>query len=353
MSEFPIVLEHADACGVIGDKEIKTSFLNATSVVLLCRGASKILIPAPGELDFERASMGINDMPKERREVIQIVDRKGAILRKVIDYLTPLKEQATKWPEDAFVSFLEGFLYQIGIASKYKAGIVSDSVEIVRGFIPIIDPATFKGEAQYRLAEIIDLVCRYEPSNPKYGLLQYETAETGISERLWKIMETAEFRSIVAESGNLGYIKNPLMGINKISELLSNFIRNPQVKPLLRLTHTAAELSGLGVPADSVQKIAGDIEQNQQDARLFSPPFISLGPVELSIYKVALKEKYPTATPPKASIMSFEHSRNNKINYSWLNVGEERKLEKEAKNVLKHRLSSLEKCRKVQSKFWG
>jgi hypothetical protein len=353
MSDFTVVLEHADACGLVGEKKVKASFLNAASAVLLCRGASKILIPAPGEHEFERVSVGIEDMPKERRGAIQIVDRKGAILRKVYDYIAPLKEQANKWPEDAYVQFLEGFLYQVGIASKYKAGIIGDTVQTLRGFIPIINPMLFKGEARYRLAETIDLVCRYEPTRPNHGMLHYEIAEKGISEKLWSIIETAEFRSIVAESGKLGYIKNPLIGIKKISNLFADLIRKPQVKPILSIAHTAAELSGLGIPADSVERIIGEVEEQQKEGRSFSPPFISLGPAELPIYRIALAERYPGAIPPKNSISLFEHSRDSRINISWLNVGEKKKLEKEAKSGLKHELSLLAKCKRVQSQFYG
>lgn len=352
MSEFTLILEHADALGKLNGKEVRASILNATAAVLACRGATKILVPAVGEFERERIEEGLESLPKERRDSIQMVDKRGAFYQRIKDYISPLTEQATEWPEDAFVSQAGDFLYLLSIASKYRAGIADDVLASLRGFIPIIDASIFKGEARYRLAEIFSLACAYEPLNPKHGTLTLELAESGVSTRLWSILQMAEFRSVVAESGMLGYIKHPVVGVKKLVNALEELISKPQVKPLMHLAYTGAELSGYKPHVETIEKILGDVEKERETAKDFSPPFIDLGPATLPIFRVALREKYPRAVPYENTIMLFEHARNNQKWHSWLNIGEERKLESGAKSALKRQLSELEKCRKVQEQLF-
>jgi hypothetical protein len=61
----------------------------------------------------------------------------------------------------------------------------------------------------------------------------------------------------------------------------------------------------------------------------FRPPFIPLGPVEVGLYRSALAEISPEAMPPEGSILVFEKHGSP----SWLNVGDEFKLEREAADL--------------------
>jgi hypothetical protein len=348
---FSIVLEHFDACGKDGANKVKSSVLNAISAVMLCRGANKIVIPAPGKYEYERIQLGIEDMPVERRELIKIVDVSADVLMAVNDYIEPIKNQSKHWPEDTFTTFLQQFLYEVSIAIIYKAGISTSSIEILRDFIPIIDLSLFKGESRYRLAEIINIICSYEPINPKYGSLQYEASLQGIGKKLWNIIFSAKFKFIVNASGKMGYIDNPMEEISNITSFMMDLSKDNDVADTLCLVHTNMEVPEYKSPFLEINRIT-KISSQFQENLLFSPPLISLGPVELSIYKIALREKFPGAKPPDKCIMMFEHARGGAISHSWLNKGEENKLEKEAKKGLKRRKASVIQCRNIQHRFF-
>ena len=121
---------------------------------------------------------------------------------------------------------------------------------------------------------------------------------------------------------------------------------------MLRLAHTSAELSGSGIPIDTIEQIIGKVTQKEEEGMCFSPPFIDLGPAIIPISTIALLEKYPNATPPKGTIMLLESLREGVAHHSWLNVGEENKLEIEAKDSYKNRLESHAKCIEVQKTFY-
>lgn len=352
MTDYPIIIENSMSCGIVDGKRVSSSILNAASSALICRGANRIIIPTPGENEYKRTIDIINDIPKERKPYFQIIDKNGQLLKRVRNYLSPLTEQAVKWPETAYISFLEGFLYHLSIATKYKAGIAHNDIRTLRGFIPIIDPESFKDEARYRLAETINLVCCYEPYNPLHGLLKTEISHSNISDRLWNIIDTTEFNSIVSESGKLGYVKNPRIGLRKIKNLFISLFKRPEVTPLLGLAHTSAELSGNGIPINAIEQIIKNKIHKNENGRNYSPPFIDIGPAILSIYSIALFEKYPKATPPEGTIMLLETLRDGKAEHSWLNVGEEKKLEIEALNSYDSSIESYRKCIETQRRFY-
>ena len=157
--------------------------------------------PCPSDRELERAEAGIQLLPKERRACIKIVDRKGTVLQTVREYLHPLVAQAREWPEDAFVASAEAFVYQIALGSKYRSGILDDSVESVREFVPIIRPNRFRGETRFRLAEVISR-CSYEPHHLEHFSLPIETPiDSSFSTHIWSLMDKAQFRAITSVSG--------------------------------------------------------------------------------------------------------------------------------------------------------
>jgi hypothetical protein len=158
---FPVILEHSDARAEVRGREIKIPTISAAAVILASRGADQLLVPCPSEYELEGTEAGLRLLPKERRSCVTIVDKNGAILDSVREYLEPLVAQAREWPENAFVSFSEGFLYLLALGAKHRSGILATSVEMLRGFVPIIRPNHFKGEARFRLAELVALVCSY------------------------------------------------------------------------------------------------------------------------------------------------------------------------------------------------
>jgi hypothetical protein len=78
-------------------------------------------------------------LPRERRKLVKTIDTDGALLNRVREFLGPLHLQTRRWPEDAFISFSEGFLYQILLATKHKAGILDNTVQNLREFVPILN----------------------------------------------------------------------------------------------------------------------------------------------------------------------------------------------------------------------
>jgi hypothetical protein len=166
---FPIIFEHMDACGVWQGKEVKVPAITAAAAILVSQGADQILIPTPSSYEAERAAEGIERLPKERRNLVRVVDRKGEVLRRVRNYLEPLGAQAKKWPENAFVGFAEGFLYQVALGTDFKAGILGNAVGTMRDFVPIVDPQSFSGEARLTTERIV-LIWRQTRNPPlKYG----------------------------------------------------------------------------------------------------------------------------------------------------------------------------------------
>jgi hypothetical protein len=72
----------------------------------------------------------------------------------------------------------------------------------------------------------------------------------------------------------------------------------------------------------------------------------------MGIYQVALTEALPGATPPEGLIHLLERNRAGLRSSSWLSVGEENKLEREAREGLVLRQRRLEEARAAQYRFF-
>lgn len=345
---FPVILEHSDARAEVDGKEIKIPTISATAVILASRGADEILVPCPSKYELQRTEAGLRLLPKERRSCVTIVDRNGAILNSVREYLEPLVAQAQEWPEDAFVRFSEDFLYLLALGAKHRSGILATSVEILREFVPIIRPGHFKGEGRFRLAELVALVCSYEPHPLEHGAFHLETPSSdGFSPAVWLLLNSAQFRDVVAASGKLGYLKHPLVGLRRLQGIIRNFFGRKDTQNMLSLAATTADLAGAGTAAKAAEHF---LEKLGEHTDSFRPPFLSLGPAELGIYRAVLAETHPNAIPPPGTIMIFERSPAGKVGHSWLGVGEETKLEREAAQPKSMKESFL-KAKAAQKRF--
>jgi hypothetical protein len=347
-SIFPVVLQHLDACAVKDGRGVSTSIVPVVSVLLVARGSDRIIIPTPHAKERDRAEAGIARLPAERRSLITLSDTNGQVLTRVRDYLEPLRRQARKWPEDAFVGFAEDFLYEVVVATNERAGILSNSASVVRGFVPIIDPREFSGEARFRLAEVCRLICSYEPAVIEHGMWVADTRrDTGAS--AWDILGMAEYTALVNASGKIGYLKHPLVALRRLRAKLCDLIRKPAVKPLIKLASTAADAAGAAGLAGATGEAIGLAAEARN--RPFHPPFISLGPTELALYRAAVREGLPGATPPPGVIMLFEELRGGRMSHMWLSVGEEDKLEREARSGLRRRHAQYLRARKALDRF--
>ncbi len=347
---FPVVVQHVDACAVKDGRRVSTSMMPAVSVLLVARGSDQIIIPAPHAVERERVESGVAKLPPERRDLIKLCDTSGQDLRRVRDYLEPLRRQACKWPEDAFVGFAEDFLYEVVVATSQRAGVLSDSASVVRGFIPIIDPREFGGEARFRLAELCRLICTYAPAVVQHGMYVVDTCREA-SATACEILGLAEFRALVAASGRIGYLKHPILALRRLREKFRALMRQPAAKSLIKLASTAADAAGaagLGRAAGEALGLAAETGSGQ-----FHPPFISLGPAKLALYRAALREGIPGAVPPEGVIMLFEKLRGGQASHSWLNVGEESKLQREARSGIRRRVAQQREARKALDRIGG
>jgi hypothetical protein len=345
---FPVILEHSDARAEVRGREIKIPTISATAVILASRGADQILVPCPSKHELERTEEGLGLLPKERRSCVKIVDMNGAVLNSVREYLQPLVAQAREWPEDAFVGFSEDFLYLLALGAKHKSGILATAVEVLRGFVPIIRPNHFSGEARFRLAELVSLVCSYEPHPLEHGTFHLETPSSDdFSPAVWSLLNSAQFRAVVSASGRLGYLKHPLVGLKRLQGTIRNFFGRKDTKRLLSLAATTADLAGAGAAAKATGHLLESLGAHTDS---FRPPFLSLGPARLGIYRAVLADTRPDAIPPPGTIMVFERSRAGKVSHSWLSVGEEKKLELEAAQPKRLKERFL-KAKEAQKRF--
>ena len=349
MAQFPVVLQHGEATGVLDGTRVRASILGAAAAVAVARGANQVIVPAPSVEERQRISVGMASIPEERRSLVRIVDTSADTWMSVLEYVRPLAQQAKKWPETAFVSFAVDFLYQLALATKYRAGILDDAVETVRGFVPILDPTVFSREARFRLSEILWLICRYDPAAPEHFAFT-DLAQGSAYPSIKEVLDSAEYRRVVAASGRIGLVKHPLTALRRLGGRLRDVLRKPSASALLRLGHAPAEVAG-GKAAGTAIEFLRSVAEVSPDSSYW-PPFLGLGSAELGIYRIALRECYPGANPPPGTIMVFERVRDGRTSRSWLNTGEESKLERDAVEALGSRREHTRQARQAAARYF-
>jgi hypothetical protein len=76
----PVVVEHSDSIGLLKDKHVSASTLNATAIVLTSLGADQVIVPVPGEFEMRRAITGLEGLPPTRRNRIRLADENGKMI---------------------------------------------------------------------------------------------------------------------------------------------------------------------------------------------------------------------------------------------------------------------------------
>lgn len=102
---YPIVVRHMNALVHKDGADVEKSVLPQLAVLLVARGANRVVVPVPTPGERELVEAAALALPPERRRLVRLVDQDGDLLNRVRTYLWPLREQADKWPEDAFVGF--------------------------------------------------------------------------------------------------------------------------------------------------------------------------------------------------------------------------------------------------------
>ena len=332
---FPILIENTEAIGELQGQSIRISTLATTSLLLASRGVDRILLPTPNTFGRLIAERGLLTLPPERRATIAMIDQDGQTLHRVLRYLDPLRACARKWPEDAFVEYLGDFVYQLALAARFKAAIGTDAVSVVRGFISIVDPSVFRGEASFRFAELAALICSYEPAALSHGVLRTEVdTGSGLSSGLWRLIETSEFRQVVEDSGKLGWVEHPIIAVRHLRNSLTNYLQGNETAALLKSASTIAGLAAKAHPSLEVAKASADVLANFTSSKDgYRPPFFPLGASLGGIYRMALASVSADARPDPDTIFCFATYRGGRENISWLTPGEEGKLEREAADL--------------------
>lgn len=342
---FPLLYEPSVALGVVSGKGVAAPTLAVAGALLVARGADQLIVPAPTEEDREWIEEGLIGIPRSRLNLVKVVDRHGDTLQQVRAYLGPLERQATKWPEDAFVSLSERFLYQLALATRYRAGIADDSVADIRGLVPMIDPGVFSGEARYRLSELFALLCSYEPAAPELLGWSSEVARVGASPDVWRILDLAEFRSVVAASGRIGLLLRPKVALRRMRRLLGDLVSHPRAKSLLRLGSTAVDVAGAPRAAEALGKFLEKATDAASPTEEYWPPFLPLDTQgKLGLYRATLRAADSRAKPVPGTIFVFR----DRIGHSWLNTEDGHKLEDKAKERLSNRIKEVREARRAQ-----
>jgi hypothetical protein len=255
-----------------------------------------------------------------------------------------VNDQVTKWPETAFISFAEEFIYDIALGCKYGAAVATGSIKIIWEFIPIINLSAFRGEARHRLSEIIFLASRYAP-NIMYGnTVVGEVGNADIRKAFWKILDSSEYERVVAVEGRLGLVRNPSVLLRKLRSAILDLTTRGEFKGVIKAGTSVAEFarlpllgSGLGTLADTLKRKPG-----------FAPPLFDL-PLKTQ-YHIAissLAESYPGSTPPKNTMFALEHARMGKVAHSWIEKGEKWKLKDNLRSTLKRLQTESIKTRRA------
>lgn len=197
---------------------------------------------------------------------------------------------------------------------------------VVRDFIPILDPAVFKGEARFRLADLVRLICSFEPATVDQGLVASEVP--GMADSAMRLMQAAEFRALVTESGRVGFLRHPLLALHELRHRFLQLTRLPAARGAVTLASTAVDAASAG----ALGKVAaGGLSLATKEATSYSPPFFDIGQAHYSLYRAVLDEV--DATPPEGTIEVFKLGDGIR----WLNEGEEYKLEfDEGKHERRH-----------------
>jgi hypothetical protein len=340
----PIILEHVDALALLSDQPVRVSTLNATAIILTSLGADQILIPVPGVVERNRVVAGLRTIPSSRRGLIKPIDADGKMLSRVSDFLMPMTKQARKHPENSFVKTSIETLYNLALGCKYGATIASGAMNELVESIPVIDLSLFTGEVRYRLSELIFMASRYDPSLMSRNEVIGQVSEADVRSLFWKIIDSAEYTSVVTISGRLGLARHPAVLLHSLERAIKNLVTRPEFKVAIRAGEVAAQLAKFPVSFSGL----GELTDNLKRGPGFAPPFIEL-PVstEYRIAEASLKESFPGATFPKSMIFADERILGNVVFHRWLNKGEESVLEYPPQQTLKRLRKSAVETRRV------
>lgn len=318
MITSPMVLDHYTCLGNADGRPIRLSSVRALSLELVSLGADKILFPAPASKARDEIRSAIETLPKSRKKLVELVDENCRVYSEVTEYLQPLRDQATKWPEDAFIDFGRDVLYKIALGQKFKAASVDIDLVNLLEFIPIIDKTTFHGEASFRLEEFCRILTSFEANclDRLQVIAEVMDPKTGVE--LTNILKSAHYASLTASMGSLGYPLHPSIILGQIHRYVSKLVGDKRFQSTIK---AGAAVSGLPMSPVNLGSL-GDLLRTS-DRTSFSPVSIDLPmTTKFQIYRSTMAAAGNGAKPIKGSIYAIETMNSHR----WLNEGEEAKI---------------------------
>jgi hypothetical protein len=310
-----MLLEHAISLGEFRGNPVEASILEGSTVALVCRGATKILVPAPVEGVRDEVKQALTSLDKGERNRIQIVDERGREFRRVREFLWPLRQQATKWPETAFLDFGLHFLYKLHLGSKFNAHVADGDASTVRGFLGIVDFSVFQQERE-RMLELVRLVAGYVPDLSQMSAQRRDLARPGHVEGWEELLALEEFDAVVRAHGRLGLSMRPAVTLRRLNAAFQDFNNSRKGRTIVRSGAVGIEI-GSAIATGGLASI--DIERFIPIGRgTFTPAFEPLGEVEVSIAQQALVKAHPGAKPSGKAAYALRTLGG----HSWLNKDE-------------------------------
>ena len=303
-----LVLDSVDCMGVLRDKPTAFSSLNAYAITLTSFGSRKILVPVPDEDSKDRFARGYEQLPKGRRSLVKKIDGNGKILASVKNYLLPLKEQAEQlqnWKETTFVNLSLSTLYHLVLASKYKSSVCDKNLTEILRLVPWMNPISFKIEARFRFSELINMYAAFDAYEIGHLVVKGELDSQKRS-LLYEVLKTAEFRTIEAEMGKLGYLRDPRLSLDLICYYAKKLASNNKLKNILKIGTLASGLPGSPIDVSTLGKIANEKWANER----FVCPIIDLPiTLEYEIFRESLRAVDSEAAPLSGTIMAMKGPR--------------------------------------------
>jgi hypothetical protein len=324
-----LVLPHTGAVGQLNGREIVRSTLPVIVPVLVSLGATQVLIPAPNSQDQHNVKAALDRMDPATRRLVKVVDKRGAIQRRVREFVSPLASCARQWPEDAFAQFSESEMYLYAVAADERASILErESGSPIVEFLPIIDASLYGAAAKLPLAALGSIATSYQPTIVTNPHLRVELSTPGVETVLERAIESSEFARATQFFGRLGYVRHPTVMLRRISRAVGDLVSSGVLRHTLAAGVATAHLTGPpGVASAAALATADQAARSLKMDESFSPPRFSLDlALELQVARSALKRSDPAARFPKGTIFAETYSSGPVHGVSWLSKGEEAKL---------------------------
>ena len=314
-----VLIEAFDSLGELDGQRIRAPAIGAISVILVSLGAGQIIIPTPGNLATEHIREAVNNLPKQRRRMVHFADSKGRQLGRIATFLAPLREQAREWPEKTFVQIAGHALYLLTLACENNSSVIGADLSNIHSFLSIIRPSVFANEAKYRLAELYRLFTMYEPTLLDRLLMNGQVADPQVRSVLSSVIESSEYRELIASNGKLDYLRQPRIGLRRVKRAVL-IASKREFRETVRAGMTVSSFAPPPLNVSGLREIIPDRSQHDR----FAPPSIDMPmTTHFDICKAALAE-----FSPESSLGSWHALRRN--GHNWPSILDTRRRRKHA-----------------------